>query len=97
MGTTSAHQVGPSGGASGKRRRGEQASDEIRGCDDDGNDDDVEGDGRQGAPGIPSSHKKPKAGIELSCPFRKRNPLRFNVRSHQCCSTQSFRDMTLLK
>ncbi|KAK1751331.1 hypothetical protein QBC47DRAFT_80983 [Echria macrotheca] len=33
----------------------------------------------------------------LSCPFRKRNPVRFNVRDHQNCAVQSFPDISQLK
>ncbi len=33
----------------------------------------------------------------LSCPFRKRNPVKFNVRDHQSCAVQSFPDISLLK
>ncbi|KAK4152298.1 hypothetical protein C8A00DRAFT_16381 [Chaetomidium leptoderma] len=37
------------------------------------------------------------AGMHFSCPFRKRNPVRFNVRDFQSCAVQPFSDMTLLK
>jgi len=33
----------------------------------------------------------------LSCPFRKRNPVKFNVRDHQNCAVQSFPDLSQLK
>ena len=33
----------------------------------------------------------------LSCPYRKRNPVRFNVRDHQNCAVQSFPDIAQLK
>jgi len=33
----------------------------------------------------------------FSCPFRKRNPVRFNVRHHQNCAVQSFPDISQLK
>lgn len=32
-----------------------------------------------------------------SCPYRKRNPLRFNVRDYFVCATHSFADMSQLK
>ncbi|KAK3314497.1 hypothetical protein B0H66DRAFT_535412 [Apodospora peruviana] len=48
--------------------------------------------------------KRPKvAAVEpvedhkLSCPFRKRNPVKFNVREHQSCAVQSFPDISQLK
>ncbi|KAL2164907.1 hypothetical protein VTH06DRAFT_203 [Thermothelomyces fergusii] len=33
----------------------------------------------------------------FSCPYRKRNPLRFNVRDYYVCATHSFSDMSQLK
>ncbi|CCC10886.1 hypothetical protein SMACR_04117 [Sordaria macrospora] len=36
-------------------------------------------------------------GQGLSCPFRKRNPLKFNIRDHQQCAVRPFDDMTHLK
>ncbi|KAJ0107774.1 hypothetical protein J7T55_000036 [Diaporthe amygdali] len=44
--------------------------------------------------------KKQKMGrkdVNLSCPFRKRNPNRFNVRGHGNCALSSFGDFALLK
>ncbi|KAH8779940.1 hypothetical protein F5883DRAFT_406702, partial [Diaporthe sp. PMI_573] len=35
--------------------------------------------------------------IIMSCPFRKRNPTRFNVRSHSSCALSDFPSMTHLK
>jgi len=34
---------------------------------------------------------------KLSCPYRKRNPIRFNVRDYQSCATQSYPDISQLK
>jgi len=34
---------------------------------------------------------------KLSCPFRKRNPVRFNVRDYLSCAVQSFRGISQLK
>ncbi|KAK0736089.1 hypothetical protein B0T21DRAFT_383731 [Apiosordaria backusii] len=36
-------------------------------------------------------------GQNFSCPFRKRNPIRFNVRDFQNCAVQSFPDIPQLK
>ncbi|KAI7786199.1 hypothetical protein LA080_004583 [Diaporthe eres] len=36
-------------------------------------------------------------GGKLSCPFRKRNPIRFNVRDHGSCALNGFADLALLK
>ncbi|KAM7215170.1 hypothetical protein V8F06_009488 [Rhypophila decipiens] len=33
----------------------------------------------------------------LSCPYRKRNPLRFNVREYQSCASQQYPDISQLK
>lgn len=46
---------------------------------------------------IEKNAKRPKGEVRLSCPFRKRNPLRFNVRDHLNCATQSFPSITLVK
>jgi hypothetical protein len=35
--------------------------------------------------------------LRLSCPFRKRNPVKFNVRDFQSCAVQSFPDIPQLK
>ncbi|KAK3687700.1 hypothetical protein B0T22DRAFT_378818 [Podospora appendiculata] len=40
---------------------------------------------------------KNAASSNLSCPYRKRNPLRFNVRDHYVCATHSFSDISQLK
>ncbi|KAK4180691.1 hypothetical protein QBC36DRAFT_177057 [Triangularia setosa] len=55
-----------------------------------------EGDDRQGG------GKRQKVtghghGQNFSCPFRKRNPIRFNVRDFQSCAVQSFPDIPQLK
>ncbi|KXX75240.1 hypothetical protein MMYC01_208426 [Madurella mycetomatis] len=36
-------------------------------------------------------------GLRLSCPFRKRNPVKFNVRDFQSCAVQPFPDIPQLK
>lgn len=33
----------------------------------------------------------------LSCPFRKRNPSRFNIRDHIACANTSFTDLSQVK
>lgn len=38
-----------------------------------------------------------KANMNWSCPFRKRNPMRFNVRDHGACALSRFADIALLK
>ncbi|KAF7554411.1 hypothetical protein G7046_g6817 [Stylonectria norvegica] len=44
-----------------------------------------------------SQSKRPKSMTRYSCPYRKRNPLRFNVRDYQTCATQGFSSITLVK
>ena len=43
----------------------------------------------------PTHH--PSADMQFSCPFRKRNPVRFNIRASQSCAVQSFPDAPQLK
>jgi hypothetical protein len=41
--------------------------------------------------------KSNEADSNLSCPFRKRNPLRFNIRDHPPCANHSYSGMAQLK
>lgn len=46
----------------------------------------------------PRTDGQPQAEDQyLSCPFRKRNPVKFNVRDFLSCATQSFPDVSQLK
>jgi len=70
-----------------------------RGPSDEG-DQDQDGFDEGGSPGGPNGKKAKVASSEdqrLSCPFRKRNPVKFNVRDHQNCAVQSFPDVSQLK
>lgn len=72
-----------------------------RGPSDEG-DQDQDGFDEGGSPGGPNGNgKKAKVASSedqrLSCPFRKRNPVKFNVRDHQNCAVQSFPDVSQLK
>ncbi|KAI1750286.1 hypothetical protein F4782DRAFT_548773 [Xylaria castorea] len=42
-------------------------------------------------------YKKRRIEGDFSCPFRKRNPRRFNVRDHEQCANRSYRDISALK
>jgi hypothetical protein len=42
-------------------------------------------------------NKKRRVLGDLSCPYRKRNPRRFNVRDHEDSANKSYADMTALK
>lgn len=47
-----------------------------------------------------TSHKGSSGGEKgenLSCPFRKRNPVRFSMNTHPQCALRSFKSITLLK
>ena len=63
--------------------------------------DSQDGDDNDGMGGNGGGNKKPKTensdDQRLSCPFRKRNPVKFNVRDHQNCAVQSFPDVSQLK
>ncbi|KAK0651070.1 hypothetical protein B0T16DRAFT_453575 [Cercophora newfieldiana] len=85
-------------GSSGSGRRPNK-----RGPSDNGDspdqDDSNDGDGIGGGAGGQGG-KRPRTDNEdqrLSCPFRKRNPVKFNVRDHQSCAVQSFPDVSQLK
>ncbi|KAF4624673.1 hypothetical protein G7Y89_g13496 [Cudoniella acicularis] len=47
--------------------------------------------------GSTDGSKRSKVIGNFSCPFRKRNPLRFNVRDHHNCAITKFPDITLVK
>jgi len=53
-------------------------------------------DGRDLSPAAQAYSTK-GAITNFSCPYRKRNPLRFNVRDYYVCATHSFADMSQLK
>ncbi|KAK4038911.1 hypothetical protein C8A01DRAFT_47550 [Parachaetomium inaequale] len=61
-----------------------------------------DGAGGDGSPGggkrqkVLPTHQQPP-DMHFSCPFRKRNPVRFNVRDFQSCAVQSFPDIPQLK
>ncbi|KAI0839397.1 hypothetical protein F5Y06DRAFT_295424 [Hypoxylon sp. FL0890] len=42
-------------------------------------------------------YKKHRVEGELSCPYRKRNPIRFNVRDYEKCANTSYSTMSQLK
>ncbi|KAI0854790.1 hypothetical protein F4860DRAFT_84505 [Xylaria cubensis] len=42
-------------------------------------------------------HKKRRTEGDFSCPYRKRNPRRFNVRDHEECANRSYKDFSMLK
>ncbi|KAI1452322.1 hypothetical protein F4805DRAFT_462893 [Annulohypoxylon moriforme] len=46
---------------------------------------------------IRGRNKKNGTAGEFACPYRKRNPLRFNVRDHMKCATTSYESISQLK
>ncbi|KAI1372474.1 hypothetical protein F4677DRAFT_432369 [Hypoxylon crocopeplum] len=46
---------------------------------------------------IRGSYQRHQVGGELCCPYRKRNPIRFNVRDYEKCANKSYPDMSQLK
>ena len=53
----------------------------------------------EGNPSTGTQRHGSRVGVSsnFSCPYRKRNPLRFNVRDYYVCATHSFADMSQLK
>lgn len=92
-GSSSSNMGGSSGQPPAKRKRRTVAAPRKGGSD---NEDDME-DGQNAGPSRRSQGKKSQSDSVFTCPFRKRNPLRFNVRSHLNCATQTFPDISLLK
>jgi hypothetical protein len=66
--------------------------------DDDLHEEESEGEGgaEAGVQTEPGNRKKPKLD-QYPCPFRKRNPLRFNCREWEYCAKAPFKSMTDLK
>ncbi|KAI1800712.1 hypothetical protein F4811DRAFT_564554 [Daldinia bambusicola] len=46
---------------------------------------------------VKGKNKKYRDQEGFSCPYRKRNPIRFNIRDHEKCANRSFPNMTELK
>ncbi|GAB1319535.1 C2H2-type domain-containing protein [Madurella fahalii] len=58
---------------------------------------DNQGDGERDISPASQAYSNKGAFSNFSCPYRKRNPLRFNVRDYYVCATHSFADMSQLK
>ncbi|KXH68102.1 hypothetical protein CSAL01_06282 [Colletotrichum salicis] len=72
---------------------------EKQGGDDDHDEIDQNPDQDQGPTRSGRSNKKQRIGCpkQYSCPFRKRNPWRFNARKFDPCANRSYKNMTELK
>ena len=96
------HSGGPDHSQSGRKRRGKRRANSRtdreqggRGDGDDQHDDQSGGDGSS-----PARSKKIRVeppDNRYPCPYRKRNPLKFNVRDYNTCATASYSDFTNLK
>lgn len=89
--------AGHQGHGGNKRKNGERSGPGRGGRET--NENHPDGDGCDGVDSDPGNVKKQKTGDvgKLSCPFRKRNPTRFNVRSYDRCALGSFQTLALLK
>ncbi|EAQ87590.1 hypothetical protein CHGG_04209 [Chaetomium globosum CBS 148.51] len=102
-GTPSPHYGGSPGLGGGDQQHGGQHGKGKRKAD--GGSDDGSGFGGRDNQGneerdvSPASQAYSSKGntTNFSCPYRKRNPLRFNVRDYYVCATHSFADMSQLK
>lgn len=86
-----ASQRGGSGNGKGKRK--------AEGGSEDGLGDGEGGSDKNGESSLAahSPNGRQAGSFNYSCPYRKRNPLRFNVRDKNVCATHSFTDMSQLK
>ena len=81
------------GSGKGKRKAGGGNDDDDGYGDQDGRRD--EGDNKYA--GAQRQGSRLGSASNFSCPYRKRNPRRFNVRDYYVCATHSFADMSQLK
>jgi hypothetical protein len=83
-------------GAVPPQRTGKRKS--SRKKDEDGDEEDEEDDARRvGSIGTAAKKARTEPPIRMSCPYRKKNPLRFNVRDHRLCATTAFTEMAELR
>lgn len=80
-------------GGNKKRKNGEDSNSSHGASDQDSPYDDGDDDAGHN----PDRAKKHKTGEGWSCPFRKRNPVRFNVRDRNSCALVSYQSIPLLK
>lgn len=105
QGTPSSQGAGTPGSANNDQQQSSQFGKGKRKADGGGSDDgrglggrDNGGSGDRGISPASQAYSSKGSGItNFSCPYRKRNPLRFNVRDYYVCATHSFSDMSQLK
>lgn len=89
-------QWGHGGSSSGNKRKNKEAPSQSGNRASEDEDDFGEG-SEEGRSQEDKKRKTSRSGGKLSCPFRKRNPIRFNVRDHASCALNGFADFALLK
>lgn len=91
MSTTASSSSTPGGnsGTGESQRGGKRKKQPGQGGDEEG-DDLSDGDGSSLPMKRPRPNPKDEENLRLSCPFRKRNPQRFNVRDHHSCAMTYF-------
>lgn len=82
----------PLNGSGKGKRKADGGGDEADGYQRGGGDE-----GGNTATGTQPPNGRNNISSNFSCPYRKRNPLRFNVRNYYVCATHSFADMSQLK
>ncbi|KAJ4289452.1 hypothetical protein N0V88_006932 [Collariella sp. IMI 366227] len=94
-GTPGSGDGGQHSGQHGKgKRKADGGSDDGGGL---GGRDSQGGEDRDVSPASQAYSTRGSGITNFSCPYRKRNPLRFNVRDYYVCATHSFADMSQLK
>lgn len=86
-------------GGGGRDSKGAKRPSSGDNCDDgdsNGDGDDSNGNGR-GNKKLRSSVEPPASASKYSCPFRRRNPVKFNVRDYQSCAVQPLSDISQVK
>ncbi|KAK4144572.1 uncharacterized protein C8A04DRAFT_36564 [Dichotomopilus funicola] len=93
-GTPASSQDQQNSGLSGKgKRKADGGSDDGSGFNGRGD----QGDDERDISPVSQVYSTKGSITNYSCPYRKRNPLRFNVRDYFVCATHSFADMSQLK
>jgi hypothetical protein len=94
--STSSSATGSSQRSSTRSDKGKRKSRNCGHDDEDGDDECDDNGKRRGEPG-PSKRPKLESSFRMSCPYRKKNPLRFNVRDHRLCALTVFTDTAELR
>lgn len=96
--TNSRHQAPSAGKATSKKRSLKPHNQEGDVPNEEESDSGREGSDRSGSRATSNyGPKRTKYNKKISCPFRKRNPTRFNVRAHRACATTYYSTISLVK